>query len=138
MSKISNCCVQRPKNRKTYSKNMYLLTRFFLRRSLLRLPPGGRTPDSRHVRQSKYTVLHEESDFQVKNKHVLDPEGKIKEKLHSNKYCLISFAYFFCFIGSWGELHIVYSSRSVHPLSGGGGGECFVLPTVATGESPRS
>ena len=37
-------------------------------------------PDSRHVRQSKYTVLHEESDFQVKNKQILDPEGKNKEK----------------------------------------------------------
>ena len=37
-------------------------------------------PDSRHVRQSKYTVSNEESDFQVKNKHFLRPEGKNKEK----------------------------------------------------------
>ena len=36
--------------------------------------------DSRHVRQSKYTVSHEESDFQVRNKQFLDPEGKNKEK----------------------------------------------------------
>ena len=36
--------------------------------------------DSGHVRQSKHTVLHEESDFQVKNKQILDPEGKNKEQ----------------------------------------------------------
>ena len=39
--------------------------------------------DSRHARQSKYTVLHEESDFQVKNKQLLRPEGKNKEKRNS-------------------------------------------------------
>ena len=33
----------------------------------------GLDPDDRHIRQSKYTVLHEESDFQVKNKQVLRP-----------------------------------------------------------------
>ena len=36
--------------------------------------------DSKHVQQSKYTVFHEESDFQVKNSQFLDPEGKSKEK----------------------------------------------------------
>ena len=58
-------------------------------------------PDSRHVRQSKYTVLHEESDFQVKNKQILRPEWKSKEKRNSKKYFLISFFSFFL-IGSWG------------------------------------
>ena len=31
---------------------------------------------SRHVQQSKHTVFEEESDFQVKNHQILDPEGK--------------------------------------------------------------
>ena len=35
--------------------------------------------DSRHVQWSKYIVFHEESDFQVKNKQFLEPEGKNKE-----------------------------------------------------------
>ena len=32
--------------------------------------------DSRHVRRSKYTVLLEESDVQVKKKHFLEPGGQ--------------------------------------------------------------
>ena len=53
-------------------------------------------PDSRHVRQSKYTVSHEESDVQVKNKQLLRPEGKNQENLPKRKnmfqliYLLIS------------------------------------------------
>ena len=43
-------------------------------------------PDSRHVRQSKYTVLHEESDFQVKNSQCLRAEGKNKENLPKKIY----------------------------------------------------
>ena len=42
-------------------------------------------PDSRHVRQSKYTVLLEESDFQVKNKQILEPEGKEIRKTYLRK-----------------------------------------------------
>ena len=39
-----------------------------------------------------YTVFDEESDFQVKNKQCLRPEGKSKEKRNfknQKKYCLI-------------------------------------------------
>ena len=36
-------------------------------------------PDSRHVRQSTYTVFHEESDVQVKHKQTVDPEGTIRK-----------------------------------------------------------
>ena len=32
--------------------------------------------DSRHSEQSKYTVFDEESEFQVKNKQILEPGGK--------------------------------------------------------------
>ena len=48
-------------------------------------------PDSRHVRQSKYTVLHDESDFQVKNKQLLRPEGKNKEKRNEQNLCFSLF-----------------------------------------------
>ena len=34
-----------------------------------------------HARGEIYTVFDEESDFQVKNKQILEPEGKNKEKL---------------------------------------------------------
>ena len=34
-----------------------------------------------------YTVFDEESDFQVKNKHVLRPEGKNKEKRNFKNLC---------------------------------------------------
>ena len=34
-----------------------------------------------------YTVFDEESDFQVKNKQILEPEGKNKEKLPQKKIC---------------------------------------------------
>ena len=50
-------------------------------------------PDSRHVRQSKYTVVHEESDVQVKNKQCLHPEGKNKEKRIKKKYVLLSLSF---------------------------------------------
>ena len=51
--------------------------------------------DSRHVRQSKYIVLHEESDVQVKNKRFLRPEGKNKENRNSNNSCFSSCFIFF-------------------------------------------
>ncbi len=37
--------------------------------------------DSGHVQQSKYTVFDEESDFQVKNGQILQPEGKVRKNL---------------------------------------------------------
>ena len=33
--------------------------------------------DSRHIKVAIYTVFDEESEFQVKNKQILDPGGKI-------------------------------------------------------------
>ena len=36
-------------------------------------------PDSGRIGQSNYTVLHEESDVQVKNKQILRPGGKSKK-----------------------------------------------------------
>ena len=36
----------------------------------------GKFEASGKVQLAKYTVFHEESDFQVKNKHVLEPGGK--------------------------------------------------------------
>ena len=35
------------------------------------------TSDSRHSQVAIYTVFDEESEFQVKNKQILDPGGKI-------------------------------------------------------------
>ena len=36
--------------------------------------------DSRPFQLGKYSVFDEESDFQDKNRQVLEPEGKTKEK----------------------------------------------------------
>ena len=35
---------------------------------------------SSHIQWSNYIVFHEESDFQVKNKQILEPEGNKSEK----------------------------------------------------------
>ena len=66
-SKISNVCVQKGKIRKNEIRKKNLLSSFFFFATRL---------DSRHFERSTYTVLDEESDFQVKNKQILDPEGK--------------------------------------------------------------
>ena len=38
----------------------------------------SRFGDSRHSQVAIYTVFDEESEFQVKNKQILDPEARIK------------------------------------------------------------
>ena len=40
-------------------------------------PPVNKVWDPRHSQVAIYTVFDEESEFQVKNKQILDPGGKI-------------------------------------------------------------
>ena len=41
---------------------------------------GSNLGDSTHIQLAIYTVFDEESEFQVKNREKLQPEGKNKEK----------------------------------------------------------
>ena len=62
--------------------------------------------DSRHVQLTIYTVLHEESNFQVKQYRILEPEGKIRK--NETRKIDVEIVFLFSFFGLMFSVFVVF------------------------------